>query len=528
MSVLLSDPRVPPDAPGAIVEADSPRSLLARRRRGDWLLFGAIFVTMVTVVPPLTWLGPTNGFGLVIGVAVAFAAAVAVVRKPEIGLFLVLACVVLVEENPLTIPDGTDRLNIFFWPERIAGLPERPIGFLFIFILFMFASQRFVRWQRALRGGELLAPLLLFLGAVLIGVAHGATSGGDVKTIVLEIRPFWYLFVGYLLAYNTVTRREHVSAFFWVVILGAGVKALQGTYITFVVLHGDLAGYNEIMSHEESFFWVALLLLIFLFALHHHRRGQLIAALALTPFVGISLVANNRRADYVALLVAILVAWVLLIAIRPSGQRAKLAAGLVVCLLLGTAYVAAFSHSGGAFAQPARAVISTIHPDTADARDYSSNLYRQIENADLKFTIKQSPIIGYGFGKPFLQPVLLPNILELDPYYLFVPHNTIYWVWMRLGFVGFLALWYLFGSIIVRGCQIARRLRDPYLQLVAVYVVAITFMEVILAYADYQLFFYRNVIYLGLLCGLLLKLPTLDRTDREDAEKAAEKELVIL
>ncbi|HST87444.1 MAG TPA: hypothetical protein VLJ14_03620, partial [Ktedonobacterales bacterium] len=194
--------------------------------------------------------------------------------------------------------------------------------------------------------------------------------------------------------------------------------------------------------------------------------------------------------------------------------------------------VAAFSHSGGAFAQPARAVISTIHPDTSDARDYSSNLYRQIENADLKFTIKQSPIIGYGFGKPFLQPVLLPNILDLDPYYLFVPHNTIYWVWMRLGFVGFLALWYIFGSIIVRGCQIARRLRDPYLQLVAVYVVAVTFMEVILAYADYQLFFYRNVIYLGLLCGLLLNLPKLDRADREyaekDAEKDAEKELPAL
>ena len=334
MSVLLSDPRMPPDAPDTLIEAESPRSLLARRRRGDWLLFAAIFITMVLAVPPLMWLGTTNGFGLVIGVAVSLAAALAVVRKPEIGLFLVLACVVLVEENPLTIPDGTDRLNIFYWPERIAGLPERPIGFLFLFILFMFASQRFVRWQRALRGGELLAPLLLFLAAVLIGVVHGITSGGDFKIIVLEIRPFWYLFVGYLLAYNTVTRREHVSAFIWIVILGAGVKALQGTYITFVVLHGDLAGYNEIMSHEESFFWVALLLLIFLFALHHRQRGQLIAALALVPFTGISLVANNRRADYVALLVAILVAWVLLIAIRP-GRRAGLVTGLVICPAVG-------------------------------------------------------------------------------------------------------------------------------------------------------------------------------------------------
>jgi hypothetical protein len=82
---------------------------------------------------------------------------------------------------------------------------------------------------------------------------------------------------------------------------------------------------------------------------------------------------------------------------------------------------------------------------------------------------------------------------------------------MRLGVIGFCALWYLIAAIIVRGCLIMRQLRDSYLQLVAIYVVAITFMEVIVAYADYQLSFYRNVIYLGLLIGILMRLPSLDR-----------------
>ena len=106
--------------------------------------------------------------------------------------------------------------------------------------------------------------------------------------------------------------------------------------------------------------------------------------------------------------------------------------------------------------------------------------------------------MGLGFGKPFLQPVPLPNILSLDPVYLYIPHNTIYWVCMRLGPIGYLALWYLFGSIIVRGCIYVRQLKDKYLQLVAIYVVAMVVMEIMVAYADYQLSFYRNVIYIGM------------------------------
>jgi O-antigen ligase len=150
--------------------------------------------------------------------------------------------------------------------------------------------------------------------------------------------------------------------------------------------------------------------------------------------------------------------------------------------------------------------------------DYSSDLYRVIENYDLKDTIKLNPL-GLGFGKPFLQPLALPNILALDPYYQYIPHNTIYWVWMRLGVIGFIAFWYLFGSIVIKGCLIVRRLQDPYLQMVAIYIVTIVIMEIVVAYADYQLYFYRNIIYVGLLIGVLLKLPILDEKSILQREK---------
>jgi hypothetical protein len=97
---------------------------------------------------------------------------------------------------------------------------------------------------------------------------------------------------------------------------------------------------------------------------------------------------------------------------------------------------------------------------------------------------------------------------------------------MRAGPLGFLGLWYLLGSIIARGGIIARRLRDPYLQLVAIFVVAVTFMEVFVAYGDYQLFFFRNVIYLGLLAGILMKLPVLDEHERDETPPAQRARIV--
>jgi hypothetical protein len=39
----------------------------------------------------------------------------------------------------------------------------------------------------------------------------------------------------------------------------------------------------------------------------------------------------------------------------------------------------------------------------------------------------------------------------------------------------------------------------------------------VVAFADYQLFFYRNVIYIGLLAGILMKLPEVEKNDEAEA-----------
>jgi hypothetical protein len=431
-----------------------------------------------------------------------------IVKRPIIGVYIVAACVVLVETQPLAISVLTDRLYIYYWPPSLAGRGERPIGVLLLFLLVGVIYRRLRRHQRAMEGGPLLVPFACFLLCVAWGVVNGLASGGDFRIIVLEVRPFCYLFLAYLLAYNLVTTTRHVRTLLWIIILGAGVKALQGMYIYLGVLHAHLEGHREIMAHEESFFLAAVIVLFVIFSLHHRDRRQHQTIRQLLPLIAIVLIANQRRVAYLELIAGAVVAWILAFRVAPPSGRPRLVTILSVSAPLVLFYVLAFYQDTTFFARPARALVSMFYPDPADTKSAESNLYRTIENRDLLATVKQHPFLGLGFGLPFLQPIALPDISEWNPYYRYIPHNTIYWVWMRLGTIGFLALWYLLGALVVCGGLIAWRLRDRYLQSVAIFVVAVTCMEVLAAYADYQLYALRNVLYLGLLAGVLMKLPS--------------------
>jgi len=53
-------------------------------------------------------------------------------------------------------------------------------------------------------------------------------------------------------------------------------------------------------------------------------------------------------------------------------------------------------------------------------------------------------------------------------------------------------------------------------------------MEIVVAYADYQLYAFRNVIYLGVLIGILLKLPAMDqKTTQNDRSVVPRKPIRI-
>ncbi len=500
--------------PLTMYNSQTVSTLLKERKRSEQFLFLLLFLSTLCLVPLLVIGGVAFGFGTVAALIGILLLGALVVRWPVVGFFLVVTGALVIDQSPLALLGNKPEVYVFYWPPSLEGLPDRPIGFFIVFVLLVTLMHGLLRRQKTLRGGALLPAYLFLMLCVLWGIVHGLMGSGNIKIMVNEVRPFWYLFLGYVLGYNLVHSKKQIYLFFWFVIIGAGIKAFEGCYIYVFILHMKLDGINEIMSHEDSYFWCAILLLIVLFSLHHRYWPQFATSLALLPFLLVALVANNRRTDFGALMLAVLVAWLLLFLIRPEARK-SLTLVLVITVLVVGAYVAAFGNQNGGFSLPARAVLSLFHPDPRDA---ASNAYRAIEDYDLQYTVHQNPL-GLGFGKPFLEPILLPNILSIDPVYLFIPHNTIYWVWMRLGPIGYVALWVFFGAIIVRGCFYTRQLNDRYLQLVAIYVVCMVIMEIIVAYYDYQLSFYRNVLYVGILVGILMKLPFIDAGEEPNARE---------
>ncbi|MET0908777.1 MAG: O-antigen ligase family protein, partial [Ilumatobacteraceae bacterium] len=119
-------------------------------------------------------------------------------------------------------------------------------------------------------------------------------------------------------------------------------------------------------------------------------------------------------------------------------------------------YLGAFWTSESSAGFPAQAVKSVIAPNSMSAKDQSSNEYRRIENFNLSYTIRSSPITGLGFGQPFLRPVQLPDISGFE-FNAYLPHNSLLWIWIKLGFAGFVTVLYLLARSLSLG---ARRIRD--------------------------------------------------------------------
>src|SRR5262249_24771503 len=152
------------------------------------------------------------------------------------------------------------------------GNIERPIGYFMLAILTVLAIAGLMTRRRTIAGGRIFFPFLIFIFFLALGVLYGLATGGTFKIIVLEVRPWWYLFLAYILAYNVIRDPSHIRVILWLTVLGTAFKGVQGVYIVNAYLGGQISGHNEIMAHEQSYFFVLVLLLLVLMALHRFQR----------------------------------------------------------------------------------------------------------------------------------------------------------------------------------------------------------------------------------------------------------------
>jgi O-antigen ligase len=120
-----------------------------------------------------------------------------------------------------------------------------------------------------------------------------------------------------------------------------------------------------------------------------------------------------------------------------------------------------------------------------------------------------SPVIGIGFGIPMAVIFPMADISYVYPLWNYIPHNTLLWIGMRMGALGYAAFFGLLAMAILQACRQLVTRKDPLITSLAAFAVAAIVAEMIQGYTDLQLDTYRNLIALGVVLGVINRLPEL-------------------
>lgn len=373
-----------------------------------------------------------------------------------------------------------------------------PIEIHLIFLLFSLLVRGTVLKGFSFKAIPVLIPFLLFAVSFVFSFLYGMRGGGDFLVALWEVRALFYLMIMYLIVPQIIQSKEQIQWLVWTFIVGITFKSFQGIG-RFIDLGFTTGGYSVLTNHEDPVFIVTLMILLFGYLVFKTGSKQKIWLLVfLIPFL-LAFYVAQRRAAYASFMVSFST-FVLLLPVLIRWKFLKVIFPVFVSLII---YGAVFWNSNSTIARPVQMIKSGIEKPSIETNmdDYYSNLYREIENYNLATTVRHNSVIGIGFGKRYEQPLPLVDI----PYPLrdYIPHNQIFWIFVKMGAVGFFAFWFFFNSVAAKGVQIFSQLDDPYLKAVTLFIVTAIINQMVVSFFDLQLTYYRNMIYLGCLIGLL-------------------------
>ena len=444
-------------------------------------------------------------------------------RLPRLVLYLTLGAACLIEIGSSGSPDAlTDRIP-FFWNINTifqvyanVNLKAAPINFFELFVLVAGLCSLFravFSGTAKLRGGDLWIPIGVYIAFVVLAWVNGITSGGDFKISLQEVRGQFYFFLAYLMAVNIVEDRKQVGHLLGVTVACVAVKGALYTFRRYITLAGMPLPDQGVGSHEEAFFFDLFVLLLACFALFGVYKKMQWFMVLVVPLVMLGNLATNRRAGTADM--ALMIPVIFLAAYAGLPKRRILISGIALVLaVLGFGYYQVGKKSGGAWAQPARAIHSQFEPD---ARNASSDNYREAENANQMATIKAFPL-GYGYGKPFLMPYHMQDISEEYIFWNVLPHNQMLWVWMRTGTLGFYAFWMMVTFMVVYACRFIRdAAHDNEIKMLALFSLLCLGSLLIFGLLDLQMSNFRDLIFVGIWLGVLGRLKYLPPRGPEEA-----------
>ncbi len=351
--------------------------------------------------------------------------------------------------------------------------------------------------------GPLFWPIAVFMGFIGWGLAFGLALGGNANIALWEARPISYLPALFVLTSNLITMRRHVNQLIWVLALALFARGIEAVVYVATVLHWQIHGLERIGNHAMSIYFASFFVLAIAVWLFRDTLAKRVLFPLMLPPMVYAFFANQRRASFVALGVA----FVLLAAVLFQLRRRLFWALIPPLALAAGLYFAAFWNHGGMLGFPIEAFKSVI--GMGNARNAASNEYRLIENANIMYTLRLAPF-GVGFGRKFYILYQLPDISFFE-WWEYQTHNSVLWMWMKMGPFGFVVMLFMFGMAIIVGARALMRLPGGVLSAAALTATLYIVMHCIYAYVDIS-WDLSSMVYLGVAMGLLNRLDAIAAT----------------
>lgn len=441
-----------------------------------------------------------------IGAIVACAILGAIAYQPRYGLYLILLAALV--GDAMLLPWYPFVKN-FSSPESLLYLHDSlifsPLEFSLVLVLFFWLGKAAMRRKLSFYTGVLFWPALLFTLFLSFGVVYGLGTGGDPTIALWEVRPIFYLIFMLVLVSNLLEKPEDLSRMIWSSMIALGIEGMVGSFYYFVVLQMNLTGVDRITEHSAAIHMNTLFVLVLAGWIYKASSAKRFLLPLLMPAVLITYLATQRRAAFVSLGLALV-----LMAFMLYRENRRLFWRIVpIAAVLGVIYIGIFWNSNSALGLPAQALKSIVAPEQ-NSSDALSNLYREIENDNVSFTISMAPLTGVGFGNKFYIIRPMPDI-SFFIWWEYIVHNSIFWIWMKTGAFGFLSMLFLIGFSIMTGVRTVSYVTDGDQKAMLLMATLYLAMHFLYAYVDMS-WDNQSMIYVGAMLGVINYL---DRTAQQ-------------
>ena len=321
------------------------------------------------------------------------------------------------------------------WFTPISTFFFTPIAHVIPWDALVFIAWLITRSTRSDRVPAVARSLKITVLALVLTWLAGIARGGSSYQVIFQLRPLVVALFFAAVVGKVYRTRADIRSLGRTIAFACIYRAFTAVLFWYLVAQHMKQPPQAMTEHTDTVLFVVGMFLFLVNAFERKTAASIVfALLAALPISG-AIIVNNRRLAWLAVGVAFVLMYLLL----PKGRtRTRTNRVLLVLSPFIITYVAVgWGHPTGIFTPVGS--ISTMFGEHQD----TSSLMRDIENYNLMKTLKASPLLGFGWGREYIEELRAIDISSIFPQYRYLPHNSLLGAVAFTGMFGFAGVWQL-------------------------------------------------------------------------------------